>query len=123
MAKRDMLMKQLLEAKDDGVSGEAMASMADNETMNTSESGQALHVPHQTSRWHTLTHKDKIINVVVVIIQWSHHHYHSLANGNTDTTLWHPDSYSGVLSDNFPNYSLLTVHSVKVLIVKTRQTF
>lgn len=50
MAKRDMLMKQLLEAKDDGVSGEAMGSMADNETMNTSESGQALYVPHQTSR-------------------------------------------------------------------------
>jgi len=50
VAKRDMLMKQLLEAKDDGVSGESMASMVDNETMNTSESGQALYVPHQTSR-------------------------------------------------------------------------
>lgn len=50
MAKRDMLMKQLLEAKDNEVSSEAMASMANNETMNTSESGHALNIPHQTSR-------------------------------------------------------------------------
>ena len=47
MAKRDMLMKQLLEAKDGGLSG--AATTADNETLNSSEYGQGLEVPHQTS--------------------------------------------------------------------------
>jgi len=47
VAKRDMLMKQLLEAKDGGLSGDT--TTADNETLNTSECGQDLDVPHQTS--------------------------------------------------------------------------
>ncbi|XP_078372787.1 uncharacterized protein LOC144656406 [Oculina patagonica] len=47
VAKRDTLMKQLLEAKDDGLSGEATALTANNETLNTSEYG--LDKPHQTN--------------------------------------------------------------------------
>lgn len=44
-----MLMKQLLEAKDSGQSGEAAASTADNETLNTSECGQDPNISHQTN--------------------------------------------------------------------------
>ena len=44
-----MLMKQLLEAKDGGLSGEATASTADNETLNTSECGQDPDISHQTN--------------------------------------------------------------------------
>jgi len=47
VVKRDMLMKQLLEAKDSGFSGDT--TTADNETLNTSECGQGLELPHQTS--------------------------------------------------------------------------
>lgn len=49
VTKRDVLMKQLLEAKDGGLSGEATASTADNETLNTSECGQDPDIPHQTN--------------------------------------------------------------------------
>ena len=47
VAKRDMLMKQLLEAKDGGLCGEATASTADNESLNTSEYGQDPNIPNQ----------------------------------------------------------------------------
>ena len=40
MAKRDTLMKQLLEAKDSGLN-ETAAPTADNETLNSPEHGQA----------------------------------------------------------------------------------
>ena len=49
VAKRDMLMKQLLEAKDGGLSGEATTSTADNDTLNTSECGQDPDIPRQTN--------------------------------------------------------------------------
>lgn len=49
VTKRDVLMKQLLEAKDGGLSSEATASTADNETLNTSECGQDPDIPHQTN--------------------------------------------------------------------------
>lgn len=49
VTKRDMLMKQLLEAKDGGLKTDtATTSTADNETVNTSESGKGLGLPHQT---------------------------------------------------------------------------
>ena len=50
-----MLMKQLLEAKDVGLSGEASASAANNETLNTSEYGQGLDQSHQTNTQHPAT--------------------------------------------------------------------
>ncbi|KAJ7384491.1 hypothetical protein OS493_021120 [Desmophyllum pertusum] len=62
VTKRDMLMKQLLEAKDGGLSAETTASTADNETLNTSECGQASST--KPNKYMT----NSYCNVIIIII-------------------------------------------------------